>query len=69
MPAPWSNLGIFAVICALIALTGWLSPPGTPLWLVIGLAILATVLIVYGPDALARVLLAAAEAIGRWRGH
>lgn len=51
MPPPWSSLVTFATICVPITLISCTTPPDTPLWLVISLAILATVLIVNGPNA------------------
>ncbi|WGX95697.1 hypothetical protein [Nocardioides sp. L-11A] len=69
MPTQWSSLAILAAISALITLTGWLSPPGAPLWLVFGLAILATTLVAHGPGALVQVIAAIADAIERWRAR
>lgn len=69
MSAPWSSLAVLAAVCVLFTLISWAVPPTTPLWVVMGFAVVATVLILHGPDSLAQVLRALSDVVGRWRGH
>lgn len=64
LPRPWLTLLIFGIWSTLVVLIGRLLPPQTPLWQAGVLALVGTVLSMYGPDVLARLLSAFSRARG-----
>lgn len=62
-PSRWAALLTLIVVCGVFVGVSRLMPAGTPLWQPLGLAILATTLVLYGPEMLSKVL-----AAGSWLG-
>lgn len=57
-PPWWLALIVLSVEYALLVVASRLVPPGTPLWQVGLFATIATVLVLYGPEVLSKLLTA-----------
>lgn len=63
-PSRWVTLLTLVGVCGLFVGVSRLVPAGTPLWQTLGLAILATTLVLYGPETLSKVLAAGSRMAG-----